>query len=61
MTRVLLGVILLLAAPLAAERDFLTNNEIEQVRLAQEPNQRLALYIEFARQRLDRVAWLGNG
>ena len=40
---------------LAQDRDFLTPNEVDQVREAQDPNERLALYVRFAKQRMDLI------
>jgi hypothetical protein len=50
--------ILLIAAsafPALAQREFLTNDEIEKIREVQEPNARLKLYLVFARQRIDQI------
>ena len=55
------GILLCLAlvAPAAGERrDFLTTDEVDQVRLAQEPNERLALYAQFARLRAELIRQL---
>ncbi len=50
-----LCVILWAIAGAAQAREFLTDSEVNQIREAQEPNDRMKLYVQFARTRLDAV------
>jgi hypothetical protein len=60
MRTLLCGVLLVAAcSPLGGQqRDFLTADETDQIKEAQEPNTRLSLYSKFARQRIDLVGAL---
>ena len=51
-------ILLLIAVPLLAQRDFLTPDEVERIREAQEPNLRLTLYTNYAKLRLDLLKQL---
>ncbi len=48
----------LILIALLAQKDFLTPDEVERIREAQEPNLRLTLYTNYAKQRLDLLKQL---
>jgi hypothetical protein len=54
----LLIALVLSAAALFAQRDFLTTDEADQIRQSQDPNERLTIYLQFAKQRLDQARQL---
>jgi hypothetical protein len=54
----LLPLCLLAAVPCAAQPDFLRADEIDLVRQAQDPNERLLVYVQFAKDRLALVGQL---
>jgi hypothetical protein len=52
------AILALASSGFAQQRDYLTADEIDQVREAQEPNLRLKLYVHFARQRIAEIQQL---
>jgi hypothetical protein len=55
MLRVAILTLSLVLSSVAQDRDFLTADEVDQIRLVQEPNERLKLYIAFAQSRLSLI------
>ena len=53
--RFLCALALLAASHASAQRDFLTADEVDQVRIAQEPDVRIPLYQKFAEQRISML------
>ena len=54
--RAIVAVLVLLAIPAGAQkRDFLTAEEADKIRVAQDPNLRLPLYAEFAKNRIAQI------
>ena len=56
--RFVAAVLLLASGLLAQDRDFLTADEVDQIREAQDPNDRVTLYIKFAQERLGMLEQL---
>jgi hypothetical protein len=54
----LLGMLCLAGGVYGQQHDFLTSDEVEQVRLVQEPNERIKLYLQFAQRRIALVEQL---
>jgi hypothetical protein len=52
------AVLILACSGFAQQRDYLTADEIDQVREVQEPNLRLKLYVHFAKQRIAEIQQL---